>query len=257
IANIVLFGDTPRALARTSDGSQVFAAAFESGNQTTTVTESVVSANGGLPPPPNGTTSGAPSTGLIVKFNGSNWGAEINRSWNAQVPFTLPDRDVFIIDANATPPALAPSPNVVVGVGTVIFNMAVKPGPTTRVYVTNTEARNQVRFESRIPGDPLGRGVQGHIAESRITVINGTTPTPHHLNPHIDSSCTPPSCIPPASEAEASLAFPTDLVFSSDGQRVYVAGLGSGKVGIFDTAALEAGTIGARPQTLRNGGRAP
>src|SRR5262245_13259007 len=171
IANVVLFGDTPRALARTPDGSRIFAAAFEPGNQPTTITESGVGANGALPPPPNGTTAGAPSTGLIVKFNGSNWIDEINRSWNAQVPFTLPDRDVFIIDANATPPALAPSPNVVVGVGTVIFNMAVRPGANNRVYVTNTDARNQVRFESRIPGDPLGRGVQGHIAESRITVI--------------------------------------------------------------------------------------
>src|SRR5690606_25060054 len=106
----------------------------------------------------------------------------------------------------------------------------------------NTEARNHVRFEPRIPGDPLGRGVQGNIAQSRITVINGTTPTARHLNPHIDYACTPP-CVPPAGEAEASLAFPTDMVFSSNGARVYVAGFGSEKVGIFDAAALEAGTI--------------
>ena len=212
LANIVLFGDTPRALARTPDGSQVFAAIFESGNQTTTITQTVVQANGGLPPPPAGATPGAPSTGLIVKFNGTNWVDEINRSWNAQVPFNLPDRDVFIIDANAA--ALVGGTSSVTGVGTVIFNMAVRPNAANQLYVTNLDARNQVRFESRIPGDALGRGVQGHIAESRITVINGTTPTPHHLNPHIDYTCTPPTCTPPASEAEASIAFPTDLVFS-------------------------------------------
>jgi DNA-binding beta-propeller fold protein YncE len=34
IANIVLFGDVPRALARTPDGSTVYAAVFHSGNQT-------------------------------------------------------------------------------------------------------------------------------------------------------------------------------------------------------------------------------
>jgi sugar lactone lactonase YvrE len=248
LANIVLFGDTPRALARTPDGSQVFAAIFESGNQTTTITQTVVQANGGLPPPPAGTTPGAPSTGLIVKFNGTNWVDEINRSWNAQVPFNLPDRDVFIIDANAA--ALVGGTSSVTGVGTVIFNMAVRPNAANQLYATNLDSRNQVRFESRIPGDALGRGVQGHIAESRITVVSGTTPTPRHLNPHIDYTCTPPSCTPPASEAEASIAFPTDLAFSSDGHRVYVAGLGSGKIGIFDTAGLEAGTINASTKTL-------
>src|SRR5262249_60864697 len=47
------------------------------------------------------------------------------------------------------------------------------------------------------------------------------------------------------------------LVFSSNGQRVYVAGFGSGKVGVFDAAALEAGTIGAGTKTLVNVGGGP
>jgi DNA-binding beta-propeller fold protein YncE len=257
IASIQLFSDTPRALARTPDGSRVFAAAFHSGNRTTSLLEPDVSGNGGLPPPPAGSTPGAPPTGLIVKFNGSNWVDEINRSWNSRVPFNLPDRDVFIIDANATPPALAASPNNVVGVGTILFNMAVRPTAGNRLYVANLESRNNVRFEPRIVGDALGRGVQGHIAESRITVINGTTPTPRHLNPHIDYLCTPPGCVPSAAEREASLAFPMDMVFSSDGVRLYVVGFGSGKVGIFDAAALEAGTINASTKTLVEVGGGP
>jgi len=257
IANIVLFSDTPRALARTPDGSRVFAAAFHSGDRTTTITQTAVSGNGGLPPPPAGATAGAPATGLIVKFNGTNWVDEINRSWNSQVPFNLPDRDVFIIDANANPPAPVSGTSNVTGVGTVIFNMAVRPNAANQVYVANTDARNQVRFEQRIPGDALNRGVQGHIAESRVTVINGTTPTPHQLNPHINYLCTPPSCVPPPAEADASLAFPMDLVFSSDGQRVYVAGFGSGRVGIFDANALEAGTINATTKHLVDVGGGP
>jgi YVTN family beta-propeller protein len=67
LANVVLFADTPRALAVSPDGNTVYAAAFHSGNQTTTVTErlvcdggagagpctpaSGVSAPGGLPAP--------------------------------------------------------------------------------------------------------------------------------------------------------------------------------------------------------------
>ncbi len=39
---VALFGDTPRALAATPDGSAVYAAIFESGNQTTTVLEGAV-----------------------------------------------------------------------------------------------------------------------------------------------------------------------------------------------------------------------
>jgi hypothetical protein len=257
LTTLALFGDTPRALARTPDGSRVFAAVFHSGNRTAAIPQPNVSGNGGLPPPPAGSTPGAPPTGLIVKFNGTTWVDEINRSWNSQVPFNLPDRDVFIINANANPPALVTGTNNIAGVGTIIFNMAVRPNAADQVYVANTDARNQVRFEPRIVGDPLGRGVQGHIAESRITVINGTTPTARHLNPHIDYLCTPPGCIPSAAEREASLAFPMDLTFSSNGQRLYVVGFGSGKVGIFDAAALEAGTINASTKTLVEVGGGP
>src|SRR5205823_5307154 len=49
---ITLFTDTPRALAVSPDGATVYAAGFHTGNRTTTITEEVVSASGGLPAPP-------------------------------------------------------------------------------------------------------------------------------------------------------------------------------------------------------------
>ena len=88
------FAKQPRALARNADGSRVFVSFFESGNQTTIVPEATVGANGGLPPPNPAIRPGLPvqpNTGLIVKWDGSNWRDEINRSWNAQIPFTLAD----------------------------------------------------------------------------------------------------------------------------------------------------------------------
>jgi DNA-binding beta-propeller fold protein YncE len=242
LTNVVLFGDAPRALA--TNGTTVWAAVFHSGNRTTAITEQAVSSGSTppMPPPPAGSTPGAPPTALIVKRNASGqWVDEIGQNWSASVSFDLPDFDVFQINATANPPVQVGGSSQTVGVGTVLFNMAVRPS-NGRVYVTNTEARNEVRFEPRIAGDPLGRGVQGNIAQSRVTVVNGTTPTARHLNPHINYTCTPP-CVPPAGEAEASLAFPTDIVFSSNGARAYVAGFGSEKVGIFDATALEAGTI--------------
>jgi len=234
---IALFSDTPRALAVSPDGGTVYAAAFHSGNQTTTITQLAVSAGAGLPPPPAGSTPGAPDTGLIVKFNQQDgkWEDELGRDWSSSVPFSLPDKDVFLINANVDPPALAAGTNFVTGVGTILFNMAVRPD-NGKLYVSNTDARNQVRFETLLDAD---HGVQGHITESRITVIDGTSANPIRLNPHIDYSVVPG---PPA-EVEQSLAFPTDLAFSSDGQKLYVAALGSGKVGVLDTDDLEAGVV--------------
>jgi DNA-binding beta-propeller fold protein YncE len=147
-----LFSDAPRALAVSPNGATVYAAAFKSGNRTTTITQTAVSNGGGVPPFPAGSTPGAPATGLIVKFNPANnhWEDEIAHDWTSSVPFSLPDSDVFLINANAIPPAAAAAPNTVAGVGTVLFNMAVNPA-NGKLYVTNTEARNEVRFEG--PGN--------------------------------------------------------------------------------------------------------
>ena len=76
---IALFSDTPRALAVSNDRATVYAAAFHSGNRTTALLERVVTPGGGVPPFPPGATPGAPNTGLIVRFNGSQWVDEINR----------------------------------------------------------------------------------------------------------------------------------------------------------------------------------
>src|SRR2546427_342484 len=46
LTKVVLFGDTPRALAVSADGNTVYAAVFQSGNQTTALTEGLV-CNGG------------------------------------------------------------------------------------------------------------------------------------------------------------------------------------------------------------------
>ena len=47
---------------------------------------------------------------LIVKFNPSNgrWEDEVGGNWSTKVNFTLPDNDVFVIDAMASPPGSEP-----------------------------------------------------------------------------------------------------------------------------------------------------
>ena len=248
------FGDTPRALAKSADGNTVYVAVFASGNKTTTVSEGMVcdgwalnapctnsqgrQTPGGNPGPStdhNGTQ--APEVGLIVKYNSSNgkWEDERDRDWTQAVLFNLPDRDVFSINANT----LAQT-NQWSGVGTTLFNMAVNP-ISGKVYVANTEARNEVRFEGpgifaaafKPPGEPAT--VQGHLAESRITVLDGSSVLPRHLNKHINYNVRPA----PSGTAAKSLSTPLEVVVSPNGAKLYVAGFGSGKIGVFNTSTLE------------------
>jgi hypothetical protein len=186
------------------------------------------------------------------------------QAWNGQVALSLPDRDVFTIDVNQDPPALVPGGDFR-HVGTTLFAMAVHP-KTGKIFVGNTDARNAVRFEG--PGDGVAQDggfasttVRGHIAESRITVLDpgDRSVKPVHLNAHIDyARCCAPS---PNAESERSLAFPVGLAMSRkrgahgqllDAQDLYVAALGSDKVAVLSTGRLEQALAGQAVQDGRD-----
>lgn len=239
-----LFTDTPRALAVTPDGNRVYAAGFHTGNRSTTINDGLIpdggETNGGLPATRVDAAGEAqPETGLIVQYDGTHWRDELGRPWDDKVRFSLPDKDVFTIDASATPPQLVAGGDYA-GVGTILFNMIVNP-VNGNVYVSNTEALNLRRFEG--PGQRLGRDhtVQGHTHESRITILSNTGVQPRHLNKHINYNicCT---AIPNAENAK-SLAQPMAMAITKDGQALYVAAFGSSKVGVFSTAQLESDTF--------------
>lgn len=256
---VELFGDTPRALAVTPDGATVYAAVFHSGNETTAITEGAVCnggatagacagdgiqvagglANGRMPgglPAPNVNVQGVrgPETGLIVKLDRETgiWQDGLGRNWNNAVRFDLPDLDVFAIDALAEQPVEVAA---IRHVGTILFNMLVNPN-NGKVYVSNTEARNEIRFEG--PGT-ASTTVRGRLHEARITVIDGDEVQPRTLNKHIaalpDGYRTMPM---PSGVKDASLATPLDMALAADGT-LYVAAFGSAKVGRFATADLE------------------
>ncbi|HBL29603.1 MAG TPA: hypothetical protein DD490_22440 [Acidobacteria bacterium] len=241
---VTLFTDTPRALAVTPDGSRVYAAGFHTGNRTTIVGEAALpdgfGPDGAPGPVTNYAGRPAPEIGAIVQWNGSHWVDALGRTRDPYVRFSLPDKDVFVLDAMANPPRQMPGAGgFFQGVGTVLYTMAVNP-VNGKVYVANTEANNTARFEG--PGTFAGHSLRGHLHESRITVLApGGGVAARHLNKHIDySSCCAPL---PNAENDRSLALPQGMAVSGNGATLYVAALGSGKVGVFSTAQLETNTF--------------
>ena len=85
--------------------------------------------------------------------------------------------------------------------------MAVNP-VSGKVYVSNTDAHNDVRFEGHNAGFTT---VRGNIVDSRITVIDPAagSVTPRNLNSHLDSHAATAR-----GDASLSRAFPQDLAVS-------------------------------------------
>ena len=218
-------GKQPRALVRDSSGARVFVSVFESGNQTTVVSANQVRVAGG-PPKPSPKMKKlptAPEVGLIVKWDGSNWSDERgNTKWTAFVPYRLADVDMVVIDATQSPPKVQ---SEVRGVGTHIGNAAFDPA-SNRLYVTNIEAHNEVRFEQNL---------SGRFTSTRVSLVSFTGSVPKstavNLNPHINLEAAEGS----DTERALSLALPADIARGADGA-VYVAATGSAKVGVLDSA---------------------
>jgi len=214
-------GTHPRALA--ARGNEVYVGVLDAGNRTSIVGANQVQAGGGppAPSPPRKLTSAAPNVGLIVQQIGGDWVDErpaSQKTWNSVIPYNLPDRDVQVLDASSGAPLRAVS-----DVGTNLFNLAVAPG-SGNLYVTNTEALNRTRFEPNL---------RGRFVRNRISRIGpgGTLPSDvWHLNSHIVYDTIPG----PSYEKDLSLSQPIDIAVNAAETRVYVAALGSDKVGVFD-----------------------
>jgi YVTN family beta-propeller protein len=255
LTNVVIDAERPKALAVSPDGSKVYAAIFESGNGTTLVgaefqnllffsnaVSRMDGPYGGLNPPPNSgsrfspplnpalpTNIPPPATGLIVRKNSEGrWLDDNQRDWTEFVSGTnaaltrrvsgwdLPDRDLAVIDAS----------NFSVRYATGLMNicMALSVNPASgRVAVVGTDAINETRFEPNL---------NGVFVRVKLALVDPATlaKTVGDLNAHLDYMSP---TVPPA-ERDKSIGDPRGIVWTSDGSRGYVAGMGSRNLIVID-----------------------
>jgi YVTN family beta-propeller protein len=221
---ITLFGDRPRPLAVSADGLRVFVGVFLSGNQTVSTSPRDYSKSA-----PTESADGVPQpdSGLILKLSNGNWLDADGIAHNNWVPFSLPDYDVFELDATTLTEARRIS-----GVGTVLFNMITNP-VTNELYVSNLSSNNHVRFSG--DGSRGGTTVRGHLTDQQISIIdNGSNVRVRNLNKHLDFAAQTGS----QADRDRSLSTLLGMAISQDGETLYVSAFGSGRIGVFDTAAL-------------------
>ncbi len=201
VKSIPVFGENPRAMAVSVDGTKVFAAFALSGNHSTVLPDNVAPPP---PPPVNTSLPPAPHTGLIVDASDPTWSWFIN--------YKIPDYDVVAIDTTTLAVA-----NYYSGVGTINLGIAVRPN-TGDLYVTNTNSRNLVRFVTNL---------RGHFSDNRVTKIqrsNGQV-TAYDLNPGIDYTI-----LPNPAALSTALAQPAGVVFDPSGSFMWVASFGTDRV---------------------------
>lgn len=260
---IALVGEDPRALAVDASGSRVYAAIFESGNASTVlggglavsatlsfppnVVSDPLGPYGGQNPPPNnganfdpplnGAAGTPPAVSLIVKKNAAGaWLDDNGTDWSNFVSgpnaalsgrltgWDLADHDVAIIDAATT--------NVTYAKSLMNICMALAVHPTSgEITVVGTDATNEIRFEPKVNGTFVR--VQFARADASGPTALGTV----DLNAHL----TYASPTVPQNERDLSIGDPRGIVWSSDGARAYVSGMGSNNVVVIDASGARVG----------------
>ena len=264
LGSIAIEGQRPKAMAVSPDRATVYIAIFESGNGSTilsagvgpltafpqpTVVDFPEGPHQGLNPPPNNGTNFSPAinpalptnatpprVGLIVRKSlAGRWLDDNSGDWTEYVSGTnslftgrpkgwnLAEHDLALLDTGDG------SVRYVSGLMNICMDVAVNPA-SGQVAVVGTDAMNQLRYE------PALRGIFTRVNLALVTPDNGTT-TVKDLNPRLDYMTR----ALPESERDKSLGDPRGIVWSSDGTRGYVTGMGSGNLVVIDAAGNRLG----------------
>ncbi|MDZ4772311.1 MAG: hypothetical protein SGI72_04175, partial [Planctomycetota bacterium] len=264
---IPILGEDPRALAVSLDGTKVYVAIFESGNDSTILgggstmgggfPKNVVSdptgpyagqnpppnAGLGFNPPINGALPPPPRVGLIVKKNGSNqWMDDNTHNWTSMVsgvdsaksnrPFgwDLRDNDLAVIDASTL--AVTYTKHLM----NICTALAVNPA-SGEVCVVGTEGTNEVRFEPVVNGKFL------RVRAARVASSGAATLGNVDLNGHLTYSV---STVPQV-DRDKSLGDPRGIAWNAAGSKAYVTGMGSNNVVVINGIGARAGIADTIP----------
>lgn len=260
---IPIDGEEPRAMAVSQSGLEVYVAIFESGNGTTILPGGDIDTlpvnipegpYGGANPPPNDgaefrppqnpANPAAPRTALIVKrqFNG-RWVDDNSGDWSEfidgtlahlsfrQSGWTLTDHDVAVIRTDTL------TVDYIDGLMNLCMGIAVWP-MTGLVTVVGTDATNHVRFEPVIGGRFL------RVLFGVGDPADMEAPVALDLNQHVTYTDDIPFVPIPQSERDKSIGDPRAIVWTPDGQRAYIAGMGSNNVAIIDGSGARQAPIG-------------
>jgi hypothetical protein len=196
---------------------------------------------GGLNPPPNRGTNLYPALGtnlpasiepprvslIVKKQKDGRWLDDNNGDWTEMIsgtnaPFTgripgwdLIDHDVVTIDANTF--ELAAADHLM----NICMDLAANPVSGV-LAVVGTDGINHVRYE------PVLKSV--FIRDLLALVQSSGEPQISDLNPHLDYKNTH---LTPA-ERQQSIGDPRGVVWNDAGTRLYVSGMGSDNVAMFD-----------------------
>jgi YVTN family beta-propeller protein len=257
---VPIAAEDPRALAVSADGRSVVAAIFESGNATTILSGGLLDRlvalpntvsdsrgpYGGQNPPPNVGSSfdppinpaaPPPPVGLIVRRDAQGrWRDDNIGDWTEFVSgslstvsgrragWDLVDRDLAIIDVDTL------SVRYVTGLMNIGMALAINPA-TGEATLVGTEAFNEVRFEPNVKSRFV------HVEMARASLVAGGAKSVRDLNPHLNYVARSV----PQAERDRSIGDPRAIVWRADGQRGWVAGLGSNNVIVIDANGARVG----------------
>ncbi len=242
--------EDPRALAVSPDGTKVYAAIFESGNGTTNLVgerkqshanpvDAKVGPYGGRNPPPNAGTGFQPAmredlpppprvSHIVRQSEDGRWLDDNEGDWSELVSgryarlsgrpngWTLVDRDVAVLDTKTLELTYVDR--------LMNLNMGIAVHPKDgRLTVVGTDGTNEIRFESNLRGTFL------RVLLALVEPEGGDR-TVLDLNPHLDySQQTVPQAV-----RDRSLGDPRAVIWDANGDRLFVAGMGSNHVVLLD-----------------------
>lgn len=238
LASVPIAGSQPRALAASPDGSTVHLAIFESGNRSTLVPRSAVSAPsgpyGGQNPPPNdgnsfnpprapGLPPSPPVPHIARKNPEGRWIDGNGRDWTSSISWDLHDNDIASIDAQSL------SVSYIKGLMTIVSGIGVTSGGD--VVAVGIDSRNDIRFEQNV------NGVFVRCVAALVPRGAGTAAA-FDINPHLDYSSHTTTVL----NRLRSVGDPRGVAIAPDGS-IWSAGMGSNSVISFSPSGERRATV--------------